>query len=115
MRERLHPGAIIDGYLVGECIHKGGTGYIYRVTPPPGNDPGFPIVMKAPALGPGEPTIGIDSFEIEQMILPTLTGRCTPRFVAAGELTATPYIVMEWIEGQVLSEVIARAPLPPRR
>lgn len=112
MRERLHPGAIIDGYRVGECIHKGGTGYIYRVTPAPGNVPGFPIVMKAPALGPGEPTLGVDSFEIEQMILPTLTGRSVPRFVASGDLTATPYIVMEWIEGQVLTDIVARAPLP---
>lgn len=112
MRERLHPGAIIDGYRVGACIHKGGTGYIYHVTAAPGKDPGFPIVLKAPALGPGEPTIGIDSFEIEQMILPTLSGPSVPRFVAAGDLTATPYIVMEWIAGQVFSAIIARAPLP---
>jgi hypothetical protein len=74
MRERLQPGAIIDGFRVGEYLHKGGTGYIYHVTAQPEKDPGFPIVMKAPALGPGEPTIGIDSFEIEQMILPTLSG-----------------------------------------
>lgn len=113
MRERLQPGATIDGFLVGECIHKGGTGYVYRVSAPPGRDPGFPIVMKAPALGPGEPTIGIDSFEIEQMILPTLTGPGVPRFVAAGDLTATPYIVMEWIAGQALEDIVARAPLSP--
>ena len=113
MRERLQPGAIIDGYHLGECLHKGGTGYIYRVTAPPDKDPGFPIMMKAPALGPGEPTIGIDSFEIEQMILPTLTGPCVPRFVATGDLTATPYIVMEWIDGQGLDQIVARAPLPP--
>jgi len=113
MRERLQPGATIDGFRLGECIHKGGTGYIYRVTAPPEKDPGFPIVMKAPALGPGEPTIGIDSFEIEQMILPTLTGPSVPRFVAAGELTATPFIVMEWIDGQGLQQIVARAPLLP--
>ncbi|HEY2864319.1 MAG TPA: bifunctional serine/threonine-protein kinase/universal stress protein [Casimicrobiaceae bacterium] len=113
MRQRLQPGATIDGFLVGECIHKGGTGYIYRVTAPPGTDPGFPIVMKAPALGPGEPTIGIDSFEIEQTILPALAGPGVPRFVTAGDLTATPYIVMEWIAGQSLQEIVARAPLPP--
>lgn len=113
MRERLQPGATIDGFCLGECIHKGGTGYIYRVTAPPGKDPGFPIVMKVPALGPGEPTIGIDSFEIEQMILPTLTGPSVPRFVAGGDLTATPFIVMEWIEGQGFQQIIARAPLSP--
>lgn len=113
MRERLQPGATIDGFCLGECIHRGGTGYVYHVTAPPGKDPGFPIVMKVPALGPGEPTIGIDSFEIEQMILPTLTGPSVPRFVATGDLTATPFIVMEWIEGQGLQQMIARAPLSP--
>jgi len=112
MRERLQPGAVIDGFRVGECLHKGGTGYIYRVTAPPEKEPGFPLVMKAPALGPGEPTIGIDSFEIEQMILPTLTGASVPRFVAAGDLTATPYIVMERIDGQGFEQIIALAPLP---
>ncbi len=113
MRERLQPGAMIDGFCLGECIHKGGTGYIYRVTASPEKDPGFPMVMKVPALGPGEPTIGIDSFEIEQMILPTLTGSSVPRFVAAGDLTATPFIVMEWIDGQGLQQIVARAPLLP--
>ena len=112
MRERLEPGATVDGFRVGECVHQGGTGYIYRVSAPADKDPGFPLVMKAPALGPGEPTIGVDSFEIEQMILPTLTGSSVPRFVAAGDLTATPYIVMEWIGGRGLQQVIAQAPLP---
>jgi len=110
--DRVKPGTTIDGFVVGECIHKGGTGYIYRVTAAPGKDPGFPIVMKAPALGPSESTIGIDSFEIEQMILPTLSGPFVPRFVASGDLTTTPYIVMEWIEGRTLTDIVAQAPLP---
>jgi eukaryotic-like serine/threonine-protein kinase len=113
IRGRVHPGAIIDGYRVGECIHKGGTGSIYRATALPQKDPGFPIVIKAPLLGRGESSIGIDSFEMEQTVLPNLTGRHVPRFVAAGDVTATPYIVMEWIDGQGLSEFVARAPLPP--
>ena len=112
-RERLQAGATIDGYRVGECIHKGGTGYIYRVTAPDGNDPGFALIMKAPALGAGEPTIGIDSFEIEQMILPTLSGPHVPRCVATGDLTTTPYIVMEWIDGVLLAEQIAHSPFAP--
>jgi serine/threonine protein kinase len=113
VRERVRPGATVDGYRVGECIHKGGTGSIYRATAPPGRDPGFPIVIKTPLLGRGESSIGIDSFEMEQTVLPTLTGRHVPRFVATGDVTATPYIVMEWIDGQSLSGWVARAPLPP--
>ena len=99
MREIIQPGAIVDGYLVGECIHEGGTGAIFRAVAPRHKEPGFPIVLKAPFLGRGEPSVGIDSFEMEQTILPTLEGPHVPRFVAAGDVTTTPYLVMEWVEG----------------
>src|SRR5450631_792094 len=112
MRQRVQTGAIIDGYRIGECMHSGGTGYIFRVTAPPGKDPGFPLVMKVPGVGRAQPTIGIESFEMEQMILPTLTGRFVPRFVASGSITETPYIVMERIDGDALSRIVTRAPLP---
>jgi eukaryotic-like serine/threonine-protein kinase len=112
MRLRVQTGAIIDGYRVGECIHRGGTGYIYHVTAPPGKDPGFPLIMKVPGVGQAQPTIGIESFEMEQMILPTLAGRCVPRFVASGSITDTPYIVMERIDGDALSRIVKQAPLP---
>jgi hypothetical protein len=112
MREQIEPGAIVDGWRVGDCIHKGGTGSIYRADPPADRDPGFPVVIKAPLLGRGESSIGIDSFEMEAMILPALTGPHVPRFVQAGDVTATPYIVMEWIDGTSLASIAARAPLP---
>lgn len=113
MTRRLQPGTLIDGLLVGESIHEGGTGYIYDVTPFSGEGPDFAMVLKTPGIGAGEPTIGIESFEIEQMILPTLSGPNVPRFVAAGDLTRIPYIAMERIEGEGLASVIRRAPLPP--
>jgi serine/threonine protein kinase len=113
MREQVKPDAVIDGYRVGACIHRGGTGFIFRVEAPAGEDPGFPLVMKVPRLGIGESTIAIESFEMEQTILPTLGGPHVPRFVAAGDVTATPYIVMEWIDGRALADVVASAPLPP--
>ena len=113
MREQLHPGGIIDGYRLGECIHKGGTGVIYRATAPAQQDPGFPIVLKAPLLGRGESAIGIIGLEMEQMILAKLSGPHVPRFVSAGDVRASPYVVMEWIDGESLAEVFKRAPLPP--
>lgn len=111
--QRLEPGAVVDGFAVGECIHHGGTGFIYRALPPPGRDPGFAVVMKVPPIGAGQPTLGIVSFEMELMILPVLTGPYVPRFVAAGDLTTTPYVAMEWIEGEPLTATVARAPLTP--
>jgi hypothetical protein len=113
MRDHTHPGAVIDGYRLGECIHKGGMGAIYRATSPVGREPGFPIVVKVPFLGRGESSIGIISLEMEQLILPRLTGPHVPRFVAAGDIRAAPYIVMEWIDGKSLTKSIAAAPLAP--
>jgi serine/threonine protein kinase len=113
MAERVHPGAIIDGISVGALIHKGGTGSIFRATAPPERDPGYPLAIKAPRIGRGESSINIASFEIEQTILPTLTGPHVPKFVTTGDLAATPYIVMEWIEGQGVGDFVERAPLPP--
>ena len=112
MLERFAPGARLDGFVVGECIHAGGNAFIYKVTPPPGRDPGFPVVLKAPAIGRAQPTIAIVSFEMEEMIHPLLSGNHVPRFVAAGDLSATPYIAMEWIEGEGLAAIVRRAPLP---
>jgi eukaryotic-like serine/threonine-protein kinase len=113
VRSQVTPGAVIDGYVVGECMHQGGTGLIYRVEAPAAADPGFPLVMKVPRLGRGEATIGIESFETEQTILPTLSGPHVPRYVAGGAVTSTPYIIMEWIEGRALADIVAGAPLLP--
>jgi eukaryotic-like serine/threonine-protein kinase len=111
MLERFQRGATVDGFLVGECIHAGGNGFVYQVTPPADRDPGFPIVLKAPAIGRAQPTLAIVGFEMEQMILPALSGPHVPHFVKSGDLSATPYIAMEWIEGESLSSHIANAPL----
>ena len=113
MRERLHSGSVIDGYVLGECIHKGGTGAIFRATAPADRDPGFPLALKVPFLGYGESALGIVSLEMEQMVHARLSGPHLPRFVAAGDIRAVPYIVMEWIEGVSVSESLRRAPLPP--
>ena len=48
----VQPGAVIDGYRVGECIHKGGTAPSTASTAPAEPDPGFPLVMKAPRPRP---------------------------------------------------------------
>ena len=38
----LEPGAVVDGFVVRECIHAGGMAHIYRVEYASGApDPGF--------------------------------------------------------------------------
>lgn len=112
MSTRIHPGESIDGYTIEGLLHVGGTGYLYRVRPTSGGGPGFPLLMKVPGVGRGEPTIGVVSFEIEQAILPQLTGSHVPRVIAVGDDPLQPYLVMEEILGEGLVSVMKGAPLP---
>ena len=105
-------GTVIDGYTLGDRLNAGGTGYVHRVTPPPGRDPGFPLVMKLPAVGRGEPLEAVVGFETELMIQPSLAGPHVPRLVAQGDLRTVPYLVMEFIEGRPLMARVDEAPLP---
>src|SRR5581483_9451245 len=100
----------IDEFDVGEQIHSGAMGNIFRVT-----KAGMtaPMIMKVPRVGPDEPTEGIISFETEATIVPALSGPHVPRFVAAGDLARTPYLVTEWVDGISLEDVLRGGPLPP--
>ncbi|APV52097.1 hypothetical protein BWI17_21950 [Betaproteobacteria bacterium GR16-43] len=106
----IEPGARIDGFEIGERVHAGAMGTLYRVTGP---DTGFPMVMKVPRLGEGEDASGLLGFEAEVTILPVLEGPQSPRFVASGAISKLPYLVMEWIEGTSLAERAAHAPIAP--
>ena len=106
----LRPGDSIDGFRLDERIHRGNMSALWRVTGP---FPGDPLIMKFPSLREGDDPAAIVSFEVEQMILPTLSGIHVPRFVASGDLSVQPYLVMERIAGASLRERIPEAPLPP--
>lgn len=108
VKPRLIPGSTIDGFLVGEILHTGGMAVLWKVTHP---DITVPLVMKIPLLFEGEDPSAIVSFEMEQMILPRLSGRHVPRFIAAGDFSVQPYIVMEYIEGQTLLKRLPDLPL----
>ncbi|BDG02613.1 bifunctional serine/threonine-protein kinase/universal stress protein [Anaeromyxobacter oryzae] len=110
MADLPQPGEVVDGFLVGERVHSGGMGVIFRVSGP---DTGFPMLMKVPRLGPGEPATSVISFEVEQTVMAALSGPHVPRFVAAGDLDRRPYLVIEEISGPSLKEWVPRAPLPP--
>ena len=113
----LEPGTLIDGFEVGRCIHAGGMAHIYEVQHAPGADgkrreSEFPMAMKIPRMTAGDGAETIVSFEVELMIMPSLTGAHVPRFVAAGDLNRLPYLVMEYIEGQTLDHWLEQpAPL----
>ena len=113
MSAGLAAGTDIDGYRIVGVLHAGGNGVVYRVTPASAPDPGFPLVMKVPAIGPGQPPLALVAYETEATIMRQLAGPYVPRFVAAGDIAHTPYIVMEWIDGESVASIVKRAPLPP--
>ncbi|MCA3595977.1 MAG: universal stress protein [Methylobacterium sp.] len=108
-RERIRPGSVIDGFMVGDKLHEGGMAEIFAVTKP-GCD--LPMVMKVPLILEGDDPTMIVSFEQEQMILPRLSGPHVPKTIAIGDFSRAPYIVMERIAGGSLLERFKAAPLP---
>ena len=80
-RPRLRKGDSIDGFVVGDLVHSGGMALLWEATHP--DHPDTPMLMKVPRLFEGEDPAAIVSFEMEQMILPRLSGPHVPRFVAA--------------------------------
>ena len=101
---RLLPGQVIDGFTLVEPLHRGGMALLWRVTHSAHRQP---LLMKVPLIAYGEGPGAIVGFEVDQMILPTLSGLHVPRFVAAGDLSELPYIVMEYMTGR-------SRPLPAR-
>jgi eukaryotic-like serine/threonine-protein kinase len=105
----LREGALVDGFVIGARVQLAAMSALYRVTRP---GEMRPLVMKLPRVGAGASRESLVAFETEAAILPALSGPHVPAFVAAGEIEGTPYLVSEWIEGQLLEERVG-APLVP--
>ena len=104
--KRLEAGTVMDGFLIGSCLHLGGMAHIYEVTYADARPSAFPMVMKVPRMTAGDGAENIIGFEVEHQILQVLQGKHVPRFVAAGDLSAIPYLVMEHVPGKTLQQVI---------
>jgi len=71
-----------------------------------------PLLMKIPRVSEGEDPAAIVSFEMEQMILPRLSGEHVPRCLAAGDFARQAYVVIERIPGKTLYGRLPDLPLP---
>ena len=109
VKPRLQQGTKVGGFLLEELVHKGGMARLWRVSHP---EHRMPLLMKVPILAEGEDPAAIVSFEMEQMILPRLSGIHVPKFVAAGDFSVQPYIVMEHIQTMSLVARLPGLPLP---
>jgi eukaryotic-like serine/threonine-protein kinase len=107
-RLSIQPGAVIDGFTIGECVHSGGMATLWSVT-----RPGFdvPLLMKIPRVSEGEDPAAIVSFEMEQMILPRLSGPHVPACYATGDFARQAYVVIEPIPGKTLYSRLGDLPL----
>jgi serine/threonine protein kinase len=104
----VQPGAVIDGFTVGECVHSGGMATLWSVTWP---DIDVPLLMKIPRVSEGEDPAAIVSFEMEQMIMPRLSGPHVPACFGAGDFARQAYVVMERVPGTTLYGRIGELPL----
>src|SRR6478735_22549 len=104
------PGVEVDGFRLIEAVHEGGMGRLFRVSK---SGTTLPLVMKVPRLGSEQGSEAIVGFQTEVAIVPTLSGPHVPTFVAAGDLAAAPYLVMEWIDGECLEDVIGHGRSSP--
>src|SRR6266700_6317433 len=103
----VKPGAEIDGYTIGECVHAGGMATLWTVTHP-GID--VPLLMKIPRVSEGEDPAAIVSFEMEQMILPRLAGAHVPGCFGSGDFDRQAYVVMEHIPCKTLYDRLGALP-----
>jgi serine/threonine protein kinase len=105
----IAPGAVLDGFTIGECVHHGGMATLWSVTHP---DMSAPLLMKIPRVAEGEDPAAIVSFEMEQMILPRLKGPHGPAWFATGDFAKQAYVVIERIPGTTLYKRLPDLPLP---
>ncbi len=109
VKPSLEPGATIDGFRIEECVYQGGMAALWRVSRAGAT---MPMLMKVPFIAEGADPAAFVCFEMEQMILPRLSGSHVPKFVAAGDFGVQPYIVMECIPGKTLLQRLPELPLP---
>jgi non-specific serine/threonine protein kinase/protein-serine/threonine kinase len=105
----IAPGAVIDGFTIGECVHHGGMATLWSVTHP---DIAAPLLMKIPRVAEGEDPAAIVSFEMEMMILPRLKGAHVPACFGTGDFARQAYVAIECIPGETLYRRLPALPLP---
>ncbi|MBR0754086.1 protein kinase [Bradyrhizobium jicamae] len=109
MPQPMQTGVEIDGFTIGELVHRGGMATLWTVTHP---GIGVPTLMKVPLTSEGEDPAAIVSFEMEQMIVPRLSGPHVPACFGTGDFERQAYVVMERIPGVTLYKRLGDLPIP---
>jgi len=101
--EIFQEGNVIDGFTLGEEIHRGGMAVLFTATKE-GID--LPILLKIPRVGRDQPVESLIGFETELTIMRALKSPYVPKFLGAGNMATRPYIAMERVDGRPLEQII---------
>ena len=103
INEMFQEGKEIDGFLIGKEVHRGGMAVLYEATK---EGILYPILLKVPRVGRDQPVESLIGFETELTIMKALKSPYVPRLASAGNMARKPYIAMERLEGQTLTDLI---------
>ena len=98
MRKRLHSGMWSTASSSPNGCISAAWPQIWRAARDGGE---IAAAHKVPLIRDSDDPTPIVGFEVEQMILPRLSGPHVPRFVAQGDFSMQPYIAMELLPGPV--------------
>ncbi|HEU4411703.1 MAG TPA: protein kinase [Polyangiaceae bacterium] len=103
------PGQVLgDRFFLEARVATGGMGAVYAALD---HHSGQRVALKV-LRSQGNPAIALDRFEAEAQVLARLTHPAIVRYVAHGvHEGATPYLAMEWLEGESLAARLARGRL----
>src|SRR5262249_55767334 len=106
-------GVAVPGIDLIGPIARGGQAVVYRA-----RRAGQDFAVKVPPLDHRDPVAKLDEhhvavrFRREAGILARVRHAGLPAIMEVGSAGATPYMVMEYVEGQTLSSVLAQGPMP---
>ena len=105
-------GEVLDGFGSSAKLHAGGMGRPAHASRR-AQDPGFPLVMKVPRLGSGEPAEAVVTYEVEQIVMSVLQGPARPA-LRRRRRPGRPALPRRWStsRGESLKEWVASGPAP---
>lgn len=101
--EIFQEGKVVDGFVLGAEVHRGGMASLYTATKE-GID--VPILLKIPRVGRDQPVESLIGFETELTILRSLKSPHVPKYLGSGNMATRPYIAMERVDGRPLEDLI---------
>jgi serine/threonine protein kinase len=103
---QLNAGDVLsERFVVERLAGSGGMGAVYRATD---QSTGAPVAVKVMARHPVRDSA---RFAREALVLAELSHPAIVQYVTHGTSEDTPYLVMEWLEGEDLSQRLARSGL----